>query len=306
MDDASQLLLRLADPQTRDGLLDSDALLALAAVCYELDPALVTGPTTAIVDRVDVAVPIMPETAVSGRLMRAGDALPWDVTATWDPALAPVPGADAVLVGAVVVRTGAGAGVIEQVAVTEPDLDAAFAAALAGLPPTATDEAVRAGLRLAARETLADPSLTDTELDAVLAGVGAGDPRALGRTVGGRDTLRLALTMSADPGPSAAVPLALPLVVAFLVADAATSPRDLLRATALARRASRPYAVAAAPSGAPPRRTDRCVCWLLPAAAFDDPGWPGGTGATADQTRAARLAAARAWLANQGIAVVMT
>ena len=226
------MLLRLADPQTRGGLLDSEALLAVAAVCYEFDPALAIGPTTAIVDRVDMAVPIMPEMAVSARLMRAGDALPWDVTATWDPALPPVPGADAVLVGSVAVRVGGGAGTIEEVDVSEPDLDAAFAAALAGLPPTATAEQVRASLRLAAATTLADPPLTDLELDAILAGAGGsilagaggsgaggsgaggsgpggsdrGDPRVLGRAVGGRDALGLSLTMSAEASPASATP----------------------------------------------------------------------------------------------------
>ena len=313
MDDASQVLLRLADPQTRGDMLDSDALLAIAALCYEIDPALVTGPTSAVYDRVDVAVPIVPEMAVSARLMRAGDALPWDVTATWDPALAPVPGADAVIVGSVVVRVGAGTDAITRVTTSAPDLDAAFAAALAGLPPTASTDEIRAALRLAAEQALTSQPLTDTELDAILAGAGpaaagasAGDPRRIGRVAGGRDALSLSLTMAAAADPAAAVPLALPVVVAFLVAEATTAPRELLQATALARRASRPYPVPPPPADAPPRRTDRCVCWLLPGAAFDDPGWPGGSGGSPEQARGGRLAAARAWLATQGIAVVTT
>jgi hypothetical protein len=48
------------------------------------------------------------------------------------------------------------------------------------------------------------------------------------------------------------------------------------------------------------------VCWVLPAATFDDPGWPGASGTDADTQRATRLAAARAWLATQGVAVVTT
>jgi hypothetical protein len=61
-----------------------------------------------------------------------------------------------------------------------------------------------------------------------------------------------------------------------------------------------------APRDAPPRRVDRCVCWLLPATVFDDDGWPGGAGGTAETQRSSRLAAARGWLATGGIAVITT
>jgi hypothetical protein len=130
------------------------------------------------------------------------------------------------------------------------------------------------------------------------------DPRLLGTAAGGRDTVAMRVTMSAPGDPSAGPPLLLPVVVAFLVADAAASPRDLLRSTVAARRAARPYPLPPPPDGAPPRRAERTVCWLLPVAAFDDDGWPGGTGNTPDERRTARLAAARAWLAGQGVAVV--
>jgi hypothetical protein len=100
--------------------------------------------------------------------------------------------------------------------------------------------------------------------------------------------------------------MALPVVVAFLVADATAAPRELLQATTMARRAARGYPVPPVPGGAPDRLTDRCMCWVLPATVFDDTGWPGGSGADATAQRASRLAAARVWLASQGIAVVTT
>jgi hypothetical protein len=53
-------------------------------------------------------------------------------------------------------------------------------------------------------------------------------------------------------------------------------------------------------------RFDRIVCWVLPEVAFDDAGWPGGGVGSAAQQRAQRLAAARLWLADQGIALVTT
>jgi hypothetical protein len=307
MDAVDRVLLQLADPVARPGLLGADALLELATVCYNIDPATVTGPTTAVYDRVDLAVPLTADTTATARLMRAGDALPWDVTATWKAGREPVPGADAVLVARLAVRAAPAGGMIEQVDTALPDLDAAFAAAIAGLPTSATPEQVRAALRLAAEQSLTGDTLTDTELDAVLAGAvgsAAADPRRLGHATGGQDAVSLRLTMSTPSHPVDATPLVLPVVVAVLVADAATAPRDLLRATAAARRAALAYLLPEAPRDAPPRRVDRCVCWLLPAAAFDDDGWPGGIGNTADAQRSARLAAARGWLATGGIAVV--
>lgn len=306
MDTIDQVLLRLADPSARPGLLNADALLQLATVCYDIDPATVTGLTTAVYDRVDLAVPLAADTMATARIMRAGDALPWDVTATWDSGRGPTPGADAVVVAQLVVRAAGAGGTIEQVDTAAPDLDVAFAAALSALPVSATPDQIRGALRQAAERALANPPLTDTELDAVLAGVGGGDPRRLGHVIGGRDALGLRLTMSEPPDPAAAVPLVVPVVVAVLVADQNVSPRDLLRATAVARRAATAYPLPEPPRDAPARRTDRCVCWLMPATAFDDDGWPGASGGNAAAKRAARLAAARAWLATTGVAVVTT
>jgi hypothetical protein len=248
MDAADQALLRLADPAARAGLLDAAALLQIAVVSYVIDPATVTEPTTAVYDRLDLAVPAGSGGTAAARLMRAGDALPWDVSATWDDGRPPAFGADAVMVARLALRADRGGGTIAQV-----------------------DTAV---------------------VDPVPAGGPAG--------------LSLLLTMSAPPDPASTAPLVLPVVVAFLVADATTGPRDLLRATTAARRATIGVPLPEPPADAPPRRADRCVCWLLPAAAFDDDGWPGGAGTTPDQQRAARLTAARAWLATQGIAVVTT
>lgn len=307
MDPSSELMLRLADPAARAGVLDEAALLAVVSVCYDVDPATVTGPATAIYDRFDVAVPIMPETAVALRVTRAGDALPWDVTGSWDGPALPAPGADLVWAGSIVLRTAGGSGTVTDVTGSEPNLDAAFAAALAGLPATATQDQIRAALRQAAENDLAVPALTDTELDNLLAVLAPGaGPRALGRSASGRDLVGLQLQMSSPPDPAAAVPIALPVVVAFLVPDAASAPRELLQASTLARRAARGYPVPPVPSGAPARLTDRCVCWVLPATVFDDTGWPGGSGADSAAQRASRLAAARAWLAPQGIAIVTT
>jgi hypothetical protein len=111
--------------------------------------------------------------------------------------------------------------------------------------------------------------------------------------------------MSAPPTSAPQTPVVLPVVVGFVVGAADAAPRDMLRAGVLARRAARAYPVSEPPKGSPARLFDRCLCWVLPATVFDDAGWPGGTSGNAAQKRAQRLAAARAWLAGQGIAVVV-
>src|SRR5947207_4382016 len=55
MDVASEIVLRLADPVARPSVLTADALLAIGAVAYELDPELVTEPVTATFTRFDLA-----------------------------------------------------------------------------------------------------------------------------------------------------------------------------------------------------------------------------------------------------------
>jgi hypothetical protein len=307
MDTGSKILLRLADPQARGGVLTPDALLAIATVGYGLDAAVVTEPATAVFERFDVAVPVAARATGQARFSRTGDPVPWELTASWDAAASPAPGADAVWAGAIVARTALVDDTVEAVDTALPDLDAEFAAARAGLPAGATADQVRTALRTAAATALDTPPLTDTELDALLrsTGIGAdGDPAGLGRQVGGRNVVATELRMApagSDPAPA---PIALPVVVAFLVGEETADPRQLLLATAAARQAAARYPVPAAPPGAPARLVERVICWVLPDVAFDDDGWPGGAGQAAGQQRDARLGSARLWLAGQGVAVV--
>ncbi|WP_217572371.1 hypothetical protein [Streptomyces sp. GbtcB7] len=168
-------------------------------------------------------------------------------------------------------------------------------ATLTGLAaPVAGADAVWAGsvvLRLAAGEGIVEAAT-----------VTAGASRTEGDY-----PLDLRLAFSAPPVTGADTPpITLPVVVAFLVAEADEGPRSLLRRGAAARRAAAGYSVPPPPQASPPRLRRSCVCWLLQAATFDDDGWPGGGAGPPDQRRADRLAAARAWLGDQGIAVVTT
>jgi hypothetical protein len=245
---ADQTLLRLADPAARGGLLTSDGLLAIATTCYAIDAGSVVGDTTAVYESVDLAVTVSPGVSATAHWGRASDPAPVEGSAWVVGLVAPSPGADAVWVGSIVVRTVGGDGTI-----------------------TAAD-------------------VTDLHRDAET-----------------RDHLEVGLTFSALGTVTLETPpLVLPVVVAFLVEDANSSPRALLQQTEAARRSADRYPSAQPPTGAPPRALERCVCWLIPATAFDDDGWPGATGGSAQEQRGQRLAAARGWLAGQGIAVVTT
>ena len=135
----------------------------------------------------------------------------------------------------------------------------------------------------------------------------AADVSDAGHDIAGDDHVDVGLTFSTPPVITAqSSPVVLPVVVAFVVGSIDSSPRNLLRQRDSARRAAARYPAVAPPAQAPVRTQDRCVCWLLPAAAFDDDGWPGGSTGSAAQKRTARLAAARGWLTRQGIALVTT
>jgi hypothetical protein len=245
---SDQTLLRLADPAARATLLTSDGLLAIATTCYAIDPGTVVGDTTAVYDSVDLAVTVSPQVAASARWGRSSDAVPVEGSASIVGLVAPIPGADAVWVGSVVVRTAGGNGTITAADVTDHGHDA---------------QAV--------------------------------------------DHLDVGLTFSAPVAVTeASPPQVLPVVVAFLVADADSSPRALLQQSEAARRSAGRYPTTPPPASAPVRTYERCVCWLVPAAAFDDDGWPGAAGGSAQQKRGQRLTAARGWLSAQGIAVVTT
>lgn len=155
----------------------------------------------------------------------------------------------------------------------------------------------------------ADAVWSGTVLLHVATGLGtitAADVTEQPATVDGRP-VDIGLEFSAPPAVAPAdPPFALPAVVGFLVADASASVLDLLQRTESARRATARYVASAPPAGAPARLHDRLVCWLVPGAAFDDDGWPGGDAGTTAARRAARLALAQTWLTTQGISVVLT
>lgn len=113
------------------------------------------------------------------------------------------------------------------------------------------------------------------------------------------------VTFSDAPAPVTA-PLALPVTVVVLARETGFSLTALLAETRFVRERLAASGVER-PATALPRRAAIVALWVLPVEVFDDPDWPGATqGMDPDQSRAARRAAAAAWLRDEGIAVAVS
>lgn len=98
------VLLGLADPTGRAGLLDADLLLGVAGAMYDLHPQDVVGAPTAVVDTVDLMVPGHPEVLLAGQVRRATEPAPIEITAALRHLVEPEALCEAVWTGQVVVR----------------------------------------------------------------------------------------------------------------------------------------------------------------------------------------------------------
>ena len=97
----------------------------------------------------------------------------------------------------------------------------------------------------------------------------------------------------------------LPVVVAMLVRDAGFSVADLLARSQALRERLRPLGLERPADPALKLRHPIVVAWIVPAAVFEDEGWPGAEDETTPaKQREARRAAAAAWLAREGIGLL--
>ena len=307
MDFEDGILVRLADPSTRDAVFDQDGLAAIAAAGYD-HPEL-EGPYTAVFDQVDVAVDVTPPARVEGTWQRVGDALPVELRATVSglPEIASAQ-LTALWRGAVVARVVAATTPVTAAAAVPVDtaeVDAAVVAALGSLPgdPAELEAARRERLRAMLTAATGQSVLADDEqLSRWLELVGA-DSVGAWLAVGSRERSPEYVRVTFGAGADATTPRRLPLTVAVLVRDAPTSLAGLLADSALLRRRLGEGGYAPAPDPALRQRFPVVVAWVLPASTFDDADWPGGDSGSAEARRRARRAAATAWLAGRGIAV---
>jgi hypothetical protein len=307
MDFEDGVLVRLADPTTRDGVLDQDALACVAAAGYD-HPEL-EGPYTAVFDDLQLAVDLTSPALVEGTWQPVGEARPVEVrlNLTGLPD-ASAPALTALWRGCVIARVVPADARVSSSTVVPLDLptvDDAVVAALGSLPgtPDALEAARREQVRLLISARAGTPVLTDdAELTRWLELAGAASVQDwLGPAAHGRVPTYLRLAF--EPGDPQPQPRVLPVTVAILARDTPSSLARLLAESAQVRRRLAASGAVPVPDPALRQRFSVVIGWVLPAMVFDDPAWPGGGTGTAAQQRAARRATAAQWLAERGIAL---
>jgi len=136
----------------------------------------------------------------------------------------------------------------------------------------------------------------------------AGEPiTAVDTTITDDKTIQAEITFAA-PQPVSATAKPLPIAAAVLIRDApGLSIAQLLTDSKAARARLRPLGIERSPEPTLRLREPLPIVWIVPEGLFDDPGWPGAApGMSPAAARAARRTAAGAWLAREGIGLVVT
>jgi hypothetical protein len=309
VDFADRMLVRFADPSTRDALFDGEALERVVRASYLVDA--VDGPFSAIFEDVRVGAAFPAAATVEGT-WQGPDGPPTRArfTLTGLPGSAS-DGAAATWTGAVVARTHTADAPITTVDISRSrvaGIDADIVTALGALP--------------------ADPAALETERRARLAARIAADlkqPDAVGDSLVARWLARLGATSMAEvmaglehgtvaveavqvafaPAPGAPpTPLPFPVAGALLVADSPIPVASLLARSDAVRRHLADHGLQRPSVPGLERRVDITVVWIVPITAFEDNDWPGGGSGSATARRARRIAAAGEWFAAEGVALV--
>jgi hypothetical protein len=307
-------LVRLADPATRAPLFDAVALEQIVRAAYDTASMPVAGPFQAVFDDFQLGFAVPPAATLEGawgpvggverfearfHLLGLGGDSPPRVDALWR--------------GSVVARVPASNDRVTAVGGSWPDagrIDADIEADLGALPadPAALEQERRTRFLDRVRATLHAPTLfTGAALDAWLREVGAESVGDLLTRYRGTVHAGAVQVTFAPPDPVPPSPRALPVAAALLIRDADFSVGDLLAESKTVRARLEGLGLHRPPDPALRPRQPLLTVWVVPGTVFDDADWPGAAaGMTADQARAARRAAAGAWLAREGIGLVAT
>ncbi|SCE98858.1 hypothetical protein [Micromonospora mirobrigensis] len=309
MDFVDSVLVRLGDPATRSGVLDDAALANLVAAAYDTEAMPVGPPYSAVFDELTVGYATPPVTVVEGEWMGAAGQDRTELRLRLH-GLGPAPlRVDALWRGGLVVRTSTARDRVQALAVQLPsfDVDPEIVADLGALPtdPAVLETERRSRLVDRLRSGLDQPAaFTDAHVDRLLRSVGAGSVSELVTRVRGQAGTATVQLRYAPPAATPPTPRVLPLAAAVFVRGAGFSLADLLLSSRLARSRAEELGLEVPAADDVRRRRAVVVVWIVPAATFDDPAWPGGTTGTPQQQRADRYARAGRWLAAEGIGLV--
>jgi hypothetical protein len=304
--------VRLADPASRAGVFDDDALEQLVQAAYDADAIGAEGPFQPLFDEFHLGPPARPPGVLEGVWNPVGGVNQTEIRLrVLGLGVGVAARVDALWRGAIVARVVAGGGTIGGVEVAWPDpsgLDDEIIADLGALPtdPGALEAERRSRFLARVRAAAAQPQVVDdAALDAWLARLGAatvGDLLDRGRGVAAGGAVQVTFEPT---GPAQATARPLPLSALLLVRDAGFSVAELVAESNALRDRIGMLGLERPADAALPRRVPVLVVWVVPPAVFDDPDWPGGTSGSPDQRRAQRRAAAGAWLAREGIGLVV-
>jgi hypothetical protein len=302
-------LIRLADPSSRANVFDEAALEHMAQAAYDAGALAISGPYSAVFDKLTLGLSAAPLSVVEGVIRNQNGVPTFDVQIQVGGMGPLLPSrVDALWQGSIVVRSVPADSHIDSVQPTfaVADIDAEIVEDLGGLPvdPLALEAERRTRLVAQMKDAMAQPDLlTDESFGAWMAEIGVS---SVGELIAGRrGTLAPGVLQVrfSGPGPGApATPRALPIVAAILIRDAGFSVAQLLMESKMLRDQLTEQGVAVPTTGSLPALHPFLVVWVVPLTVFDDTAWP-GSGATAEALRTSRRANASVWLGTEGIAI---
>ena len=312
MNFVDQTLLRLSDETTLTAAFDQVALGQIAAAGYDADALGLEGPYRAVFDELRLGVQLPVDATVQGSWSLLGGTDRHEINLRLAGlALGSVPRVDALWLGGIFARTVPVTSVIELARSAWPDpgrIDAEIMAALGSLPsdPVVLEAERRDRFREHVRGALAEPdALTDEVFDRWLNGAGARSVSDLiVRVQGTAAAGAVQVTFSAPP-EAVPSPRLLPLSALVLIRDAGFSLAELLSDSKAVRARALSLGLARPADPQLQQRVSMLVVWLVPAAVFDDPAWPGASGGSDAERQQARRIAAGRWLAREGIGLAV-
>ncbi|WP_165226774.1 hypothetical protein [Aquisphaera insulae] len=298
---ADKVLIRLADPATRDAVFDAVALEQFASAAYDTSRVAIQGPYSAVFEELRLGVAVGRRGVAEGQWGRLGSseksAAEFQVSGLGGTGVL----VDAIWRGFIVARANAPVGRITSVTTSHADLaaiDREIVAALGALPsdPVALGQERRQRLVARLKAAVSEPPIvTDELVDRLLSTAGAAGVNEFFDVASrGAAFEPVRVTFSEGPPPPPPSPRPLPVAAAVLVRDAGFGLAQLLADSRAVRDQLEADALGRADDPALRSRQGVLVVWIVPAALFLDADWPG---ANPD----ARRKAAGDWLAREGI-----